>query len=89
MGVQSPLTVTQVLWINLIMDTFAAMALASLPPDKDLIKNKDRDRRAFIIDRSLFLHGISECESRLFFTAFVFLQFWNLFNAKSRYHDTL
>ena len=120
MGVQSPLTVTQMLWINLIMDTFAAMALASLPPDKDLMKNKPRDRRAFIIDRSLFWHitaiggifcllmvwftylmehadikpgiqgfllgsynGISEYESGLFFTAFVFLQFWNLFNAKA------
>lgn len=120
MGVQSPLTVTQMLWINLIMDTFAAMALASLPPDKELMKNKPRDRHAFIIDKRLFLHivviggifcllmvwftylmehtdiqpgihgihmgkynGISEYESGLFFTAFVFLQFWNLFNAKA------
>lgn len=120
MGVQSPLTVTQMLWINLIMDTFAAMALASLPPDKDLMKNKPRDRRAFIIDKRLFRHitviggifcilmvcftyimehadirpgiqgirlgdynGISSYESGLFFTAFVFLQFWNLFNAKA------
>ena len=120
MGVQSPLTVTQMLWINLIMDTFAAMALASLPPDKDLMKNKPRDRHAFIIDRKLFWHitviggvfcllmvwftylmehadirpgiqgfllgnynGISDYESGLFFTAFVFLQFWNLFNAKA------
>ena len=120
MGVQSPLTVTQMLWINLIMDSFAAMALASLPPDKDLMKNKPRNRYAFIIDRKLFWHitligglfcvlmvwftylmehadirpgiqgfqlgdfnGISEYESGLFFTAFVFLQFWNLFNAKA------
>lgn len=120
MGVQSPLTVTQMLWINLIMDTFAAMALASLPPDKELMKNKPRNRYAFIIDRSLFWHitvtggifcalmvwftylmehteihpgingfhlgdynGISDYESGLFFTAFVFLQFWNLFNAKA------
>lgn len=120
MGVQSPLTVTQMLWINLIMDTFAAMALASLPPDKDLMKNRPRNRYAFIIDRKLFWHitiiggifcvlmvwftylmehadirpgiqgfqlgnfnGISEYESGLFFTAFVFLQFWNLFNAKA------
>lgn len=120
MGVQSPLTVTQMLWINLIMDTFAAMALASLPPEKDLMKNKPRDRRAFIIDKRLFRHitviggifcilmvcftyimehadirpgiqgirlgdynGISSYESGLFFTAFVFLQFWNLFNAKA------
>lgn len=120
MGVQSPLTVTQMLWINLIMDTFAAMALASLPPDKELMKNKPRDRHSFIIDSNLFWHfvvvgglfcvimvfftflmehadirpgiqgvrlgsynGISEYESGLFFTAFVFLQFWNLFNAKA------
>ena len=120
MGVQSPLTVTQMLWINLIMDTFAAMALASLPPDRDLMKNKPRDRHAFIIDKKLFRHiviiggifcvlmvwftyimehsdirpgiegiqlgaynGISNYESGLFFTAFVFLQFWNLFNAKA------
>lgn len=119
MGIQSPLTVTQMLWINLIMDTFAAMALASLPPDRDLMKNTPRDRNAFIIDKKLFSHitilgvlfsvimvcftyvmehadiqpgingfqlgsydGISEYESGLFFTVFVFLQFWNLFNAK-------
>lgn len=120
MGIQSPLTVTQMLWVNLIMDTFAAMALASLPPDHDLMKNRPRNRHSFIIDRKLFLHitivggifcvlmvsftyfmehtdiqpglkwlqigtynGISEYESGLFFTAFVFLQFWNLFNAKA------
>lgn len=120
MGVQSPLTVTQMLWINLIMDTFAAMALASLPPEKELMKNKPRDRHAFIIDRKLLGHimitggifcllmvgftyvmehsdiqpgisgiqlgaynGITDYESGLFFTAFVFLQFWNLFNAKA------
>ena len=120
MGVQSPLTVTQMLWINLIMDTFAAMALASLPPERDLMKNKPRNRHAFIVDRKLFWHitiiggifcvlmvgltflmehaeiqpgihglqlgkynGISDYESGLFFTTFVFLQFWNLFNAKA------
>lgn len=120
MGVQSPLTVTQMLWINLIMDTFAAMALASLPPDINLMKNKPRNRHSFIIDRKLFWHisiiggifcllmigqtyvmehsnilpgisvvqigkynGISDYESGLFFTSFVFLQFWNLFNAKA------
>lgn len=120
MGVQSPLTVTQMLWINLIMDTFAAMALASLPPDVNLMKNKPRNRHSFIIDRKLFWHisiiggifcllmigqtyvmehsnilpgisavqigkynGISDYESGLFFTSFVFLQFWNLFNAKA------
>lgn len=120
MGIQSPLTVTQMLWVNLIMDTFAAMALASLPPDHDLMKNRPRNRNSFIIDGKLFWHitivggifcvlmvsftylmehtdiqpgikwlqigdynGISEYESGLFFTAFVFLQFWNLFNAKA------
>lgn len=120
MGVQSPLTVTQMLWVNLIMDSFAAMALASLPPDKDLMKNKPRNRHSFIIDHRLLrqilvvgglfcilmigftylmehsdiqpgivgiqlgeYNGISEYESGLFFTAFVFLQFWNLFNAKA------
>ena len=120
MGVQSPLTVTQMLWINLIMDTFAAMALASLPPDRELMKNKPRNRYAFIIDGKLLWHitfiggifcflmialtyvmehssiqpgilgfqigeynGISDYESGLFFTTFVFLQFWNLFNAKA------
>lgn len=120
MGVQSPLTVTQMLWINLIMDTFAAMALASLPPDKNLMNNKPRNRYSFIIDRALFKqilytgglfcvlmmvvaylmehadiqpgfhisylgqrNKISNYESGLFFTTFVFLQFWNLFNAKT------
>lgn len=53
MGTQSPLTVTQMLWINLIMDTFAAMALASLPPSEAVMRNRPRDRKAFIIDRSM------------------------------------
>ncbi len=53
MGVQSPLTVTQMLWVNLIMDTFGAMALASLPPDPSVMKEKPRDRKAFIIDRNM------------------------------------
>lgn len=121
MGVQSPLTVTQMLWINLIMDTFAAMALASLPPERELMKNKPRDRKTFIIDGKLMRRitivggifcvlmvaltyviehtdirpgiagvpplgkydGITAYESGLFFTAFIFLQFWNLFNAKA------
>lgn len=122
MGVQSPLTVTQMLWINLIMDTFAAMALASLPPEKRLMKEKPRDRNAFIINRKimngiLFMGGamcvmmiglnwllehttvefgskwlhlpigdknlLSNYELSLFFTIFVFMQFWNLFNAKA------
>ena len=50
MGTESPLTVTQMLWINLIMDTFAAMALASLPPSESVMKDKPRDRKAFILN---------------------------------------
>ena len=53
MGTESPLTVTQMLWINLIMDTFAAMALASLPPSENVMKDKPRDRKAFILDRKM------------------------------------
>lgn len=53
MGTESPLTVTQMLWINLIMDTFAAMALASLPPSERVMKDKPRDRRAFILNREM------------------------------------
>ncbi|MDE5633251.1 MAG: HAD-IC family P-type ATPase, partial [Muribaculaceae bacterium] len=49
MGMESPLTVTQMLWVNLIMDTFAAMALASLPPSKRVMKDKPRSRKAFIL----------------------------------------
>ena len=62
MGTEVPLTVTQMLWVNLIMDTFAAMALASLPPSTSVMKEKPRD---------------------LFFTIFVMLQFWNMFNARA------
>lgn len=54
MGMQSPLTVTQMLWINLIMDTFAAMALASLPPSSAVMKDKPRSRKAFIINRAMW-----------------------------------
>ncbi len=53
MGTQSPLTVTQMLWVNLIMDTFAAMALASLPPSESVMKDKPRDRKAFILNRTM------------------------------------
>ena len=53
MGTESPLTVTQMLWVNLIMDTFAAMALASLPPSEKVMKDCPRDRNAFIINRSM------------------------------------
>lgn len=122
MGMQSPLTVTQMLWVNLIMDTFAAMALASLPPSESVMDDKPRSRSAFIISRSmwrwiigtggiffLFLLGLLYCfehtditsltqigratfgadrgltpyELSLFFTIFVFLQFWNMFNARA------
>ncbi len=122
MGMQSPLTVTQMLWVNLIMDTFAAMALASLPPSESVMDDKPRSRSAFIISRSmwrwiigtggiffLFLlgllyyfehtditsltqigratfgagRGLTPYELSLFFTIFVFLQFWNMFNARA------
>ena len=108
-GTEMPLTVTQILWINLIMDTFAAMALASLPPSHEVMSEKPRKSTDFIITRPMargiifcgvaffvvmfaFLlwcerHGagsvIDVHELTLFFTTFVMLQFWNLFNAKS------
>jgi Ca2+-transporting ATPase len=105
-GHEMPLTVTQMLWVNLIMDTFAAAALASLPPNKNVMKHKPRKNEAFIITpqmRSyilwtglifvvllLFLlyrfteNGeISRYNLSRFFTIFVMLQFWNLFNAKA------
>lgn len=121
---QSPLTVTQMLWVNLIMDTFAAMALASLPPNESVMRSKPRDRSAFIINKSMkwnilsigllftFIllafyylfenydvvslfalvdtdialqeqRGLSAYEISLFFTIFVMLQFWNMFNARA------
>lgn len=131
MSYQSPLTVTQMLWVNLIMDTFAALALASLPPSEEVMAHKPRRRSDFIVSRrmlwfvigiglafTLFLFGlmqylkqyhiesladfswsgyfaqffdfhysradeISLYDHTIFFTVFVFLQFWNLFNAKS------
>lgn len=136
LGIDSPLTVTQMLWVNLIMDTFAAMALSSLPADNRVMNDKPRNPKSHIIDHSmmrnilgfgliftvillclwqfLWHHEISEnlgayttiCESSFkefflglfkfsktkahlsayeagfFFTTFVMLQFWNLFNAK-------
>ena len=132
MGTDSPLTVTQMLWINLIMDTFAAMALASLPPDESVLNEKPRSRDAFIITKDMgrrifgagllfvavlfgfiqyFMHyhvdSLAEFSIRdyflsyfnfhhvggrftpkelsLLFTIFVFMQFWNIFNAKA-YH---
>lgn len=107
-GTEMPLTVTQILWVNLIMDTFAAMALASLPPSRSVMSEKPRRRDEFIITPRIgrcilftgiaffaimfvFLiwcernggAGVSTHELTLFFTTFVMLQFWNLFNAKA------
>ena len=133
MGLESPLTVTQMLWVNLIMDTFAAMALSSLPPDRGVLRDKPRKSDSHIIDRGMigsivgggmtffvvlvalwqFLWHKDVCsvadmltadslrvfmfevfsptkaaneltayEMGLFFSIFVLLQFWNLFNAK-------
>lgn len=122
MGTQSPLTVTQMLWVNLIMDTFAAMALSALPPTERVMHDKPRDRKAFIINKYMtwnivgvgglffvilfgllyvFNHsdihcltdltslslgadnGLSPYELSLFFTIFVMIQFWNMFNARA------
>lgn len=130
-GTESPLTVTQMLWVNLIMDTFAALALASLPPSHDVMKLKPRRTGDFIITRGMLwnilgtgllfvvvllglmqyfrhydvtsllqfnlLHfaigifdftynagaDLTRYELSMFFTVFVFLSFWNLFNAKA------
>ena len=123
MGSESPLTVTQMLWVNLIMDTFAAMALASLPPSESVMKDRPRDRKAFIITKTMAadiigtgitffillfgllyifqhtdvtsltrllsfnldmsFHNLSAYELSAFFSIFVFLQFWNMFNARA------
>jgi Ca2+-transporting ATPase len=105
-GRELPLTVTQMLWVNLIMDTFAAGALASLPPDEKVMNNKPRKNDAFIITPAMrfnilfvglafvailsailfmFSHNgeISRYDLSRFFTIFVMLQFWNMFNAKA------
>lgn len=75
-GSESPLTVTQMLWVNLIMDTFGAMALASLPPSESVMKEKPRDRKAFILTRPMLgeLTGVG-----LFFFIITF-GFYLLFN---------
>ena len=127
MGTDAPLTVTQMLWVHLIMDTFAAMALASLPPTEAVMHERPRDRRKFIISTpmwhfilgvggfffvlmgvSLWMaehanvndigdffmmlvqgnitwarDGLTSYELSIFFTTFVMLQFWNLFNARA------
>ena len=105
-GTELPLTITQMLWVNLIMDTFAAMALASLPPESEVMKEKPRKQTDFIINRHIAwaigivgllffglmfgllyyferVAGVSAEELTVFFTIFVMLQWWNLFNAKS------
>ena len=106
-GTEMPLTVPQILWVNLIMDTFAAMALASLPPSREVMHDKPRKQSDFIINKSIataiittgllfFLlllglliyserqnFGMQIHELTIFFTTFVMLQFWNLFNAKT------
>ena len=131
-GLDSPLTVTQMLWVNLIMDTFAAMALSSIPPDRKVMDEKPRNQKSHIIDRGMgariFISGLfffaylallwqllwqtditsvrdllhwdvvgkffsgaftahtkahlSGYELGVFFTTFVLIQFWNLFNAR-------
>lgn len=131
LGTESPLTVTQMLWVNLIMDTFAALALASLPPSPQVMKEKPRKRTESIINKPMaqrifgvggifvvllfaliqyFKHvdlasilefapaqalqhlfdfsegSFSGYELSVFFALFVFLQFWNMFNAKA-YHS--
>lgn len=108
-GAESPLTITQMLWVNLIMDTFAAGALASLPPEWSVMKDKPRKSGVngdFIITKSMAWNifvvgglfvvvqlvlllwfnnsdGLSKYEQSEFFTFFVMLQFWNMFNAKA------
>lgn len=105
-GTELPLTVTQMLWVNLIMDTFAALALASIPPSDSVMKEKPRKGTDFIITKKMrynilsvgmvFLvlllgmityytgdDGVMTVHNlTLFFTTFVMLQFWNLFNAR-------
>ncbi len=105
MDTAAPLTVTQMLWVNLIMDTFAAMALASLPPTESVMRERPRERRKFIISTPMWQFilwvgglffvlmtallwyferdGLTPREQSLFFTTFVMLQFWNLFNARA------
>lgn len=122
MGLESPLTVTQMLWVNLIMDTMAAVALASLPPSQSVMRDKPRSRSEFIINKPMWRnilgygvgmfavlvgillyfehtdlthmrqmftlpfvteHSLGTQELSLFFTIFVFMQFWNMFNAKA------
>jgi len=106
-GSELPLTVTQMLWVNLIMDTFAAGALASLPPNQNVMNNKPRKNDDFIISPAMrsnilfvgftfvvlllgILYYYTDAQGKIstydltrFFTFFVMLQFWNMFNAKA------
>ena len=105
LGKELPLTVVQILWVNIIMDTFAAMAMASLPPDPEVMRDKPRSRDESIITpaiaRTIFAcgaviiavllgmlcrwtvsGGLDERRLTIFFSTFVFLQFWNMFNAR-------
>ena len=105
-GHELPLTVTQMLWVNLIMDTFAAGALASLPPDPQVMDHKPRRNEDFIITPAMRFNvlfvgltfivillgvlfyfsnngSLNKYELSCFFTIFVMLQFWNMFNAKA------
>ncbi|MDR1004276.1 MAG: calcium-translocating P-type ATPase, PMCA-type [Prevotellaceae bacterium] len=106
LGTELPLTVTQMLWVNLIMDTFAALALASIPPSATVMNEKPRRSSDFIITRPMWYNilgvgtffvvlllgmltyyhhtagGMTVEHLTIFFTLFVMLQFWNLFNAR-------
>ena len=97
-GVDLPFTVTQMLWVNLIMDTFAALALATEPANDIVMTERPRDPKAFIITKKMWMgiigYGVlftiillvllvtNACSLSEFFTIFVMLQFWNLFNAR-------
>ena len=74
-GTELPLTITQILWINLIMDTFAAMALASLPPSREVMSERPRARDAFIISRSM-LRGIAVTGGAFFVLTFALLWYF-------------
>jgi Ca2+-transporting ATPase len=104
-GIELTLTVTQMIWVNLIMDTFAALALATSPPSWTVMKKPPRKPEDFIITKEMYKkilrmasffivtltaiilyiqqNGVTDSELSIFFTLFVMLQFWNLFNAKT------
>ena len=74
-GTELPLTITQILWINLIMDTFAAMALASLPPSREVMQEKPRSKDAFIINKDM-MHGIGIIGGLFFLGMFAMLWYF-------------